>query len=144
MCVVYLSISKHCAFDSKHVLLSCHFICYSKATSALDTITENSIQEALLTLGRNRTVLVIAHRLSTVKHANQIVVMDAGRVVEVGSHEQLLSNPNSVYSHMWDMQSHSTAGVGSSGSVGSNNRDINSPVDVLDNKATNSDLIARK
>jgi ABC-type multidrug transport system fused ATPase/permease subunit len=83
-----------------------------QATSALDTITENSIQEALATLGRNRTVLMIAHRLSTVKHAQQIVVMDAGRVIEVGSHEQLLRDPNSTYSRMWDMQSHSTATVG--------------------------------
>jgi ABC-type dipeptide/oligopeptide/nickel transport system ATPase component len=78
-----------------------------QATSALDTITENSIQEALVTLGRNRTVLVIAHRLSTVKHAQQIVVMDAGRVIEVGSHEELLKDPNSTYSRMWDMQSSS-------------------------------------
>ena len=78
-----------------------------QATSALNTITENSIQEALMTLGHNRTVLVIAHRLSTIKHAHQIVVMDGGRVLEVGSHEQLLSDPNSRYSEMWAMQSSS-------------------------------------
>lgn len=76
-----------------------------QATSALDTITENSIQEALVTLGRNRTVLVIAHRLSTVKHADQIIVMDAGRVIETGSHEQLLRKPGSTYARMWEMQS---------------------------------------
>lgn len=58
-----------------------------------------------MTLGRNRTVLVIAHRLSTVKHADQIIVMDAGRVIEVGSHEQLLRNSGSTYARMWDMQS---------------------------------------
>ena len=50
-------------------------------------------------------MLVIAHRLSTVKHADQIVVMDAGRVAEVGSHAQLLADPNSIYTHMWSMQS---------------------------------------
>jgi len=83
-----------------------------QATSALDTITENSIQEALVALGRNRTVLVIAHRLSTVKHADQIVVMDAGRVAEVGSHAQLLADPNSIYAHMWAMQTSASGGGG--------------------------------
>ena len=82
---------------------------FVQATSALDTITENSIQEALVTLGRNRTVLVIAHRLSTIRHADQIVVMGGGRVLETGSHEQLLRNPDSTYTHMWAMQTSSVA-----------------------------------
>ena len=85
----------------------------------MDTITENSIQEALVALGRNRTVLVIAHRLSTVKHADQIVVMDAGRVAEVGSHAQLLADPNSIYAHMWAMQTSASGGVGAGRSWGS-------------------------
>lgn len=63
-----------------------------------------------MTLGRNRTVLVIAHRLSTIKHADQIVVMDAGRVAEVGSHEMLLSDPSSIYARMWNMQTSSASG----------------------------------
>eukprot|EP01038_Epipyxis_sp_PR26KG_P012400 gene12400-16632_t len=75
-----------------------------EATSALDTITENSIQEALHALGHNRTVLIIAHRLSTIKHANQIIVLDGGRVVEIGTHDQLLNNNNSHYKRMWEMQ----------------------------------------
>ena len=85
-----------------------------------------------MTLGRNRTVLVIAHRLSTIKHADQIVVMDAGRVIEVGSHEQLLANPQSTYAHMWDMQSssiNSKSPVGSSqASFLMNGSGNNSPV----------------
>lgn len=85
-----------------------------------------------MTLGRNRTVLVIAHRLSTIKHADQIVVMDAGRVIEVGSHEQLLANPQSTYAHMWDMQSssiHSRSPVGSNqASFLMNGSGNNSPV----------------
>ena len=76
----------------------------SQATSALDTLTENSIQEALHALGQNRTVIVIAHRLSTIRHAQQIVVMDGGKVLERGSHEELLRIPDGRYRDMWEMQ----------------------------------------
>ena len=75
-----------------------------EATSALDTVTENSVQEALNALGTNRTVLIIAHRLSTIRAANQIIVMDHGRIAEKGTHEQLLENPESHYTKLWDMQ----------------------------------------
>jgi len=61
-----------------------------EATSALDTESERAVQDALERLMRNRTTLVIAHRLSTVHHANRIVVMDAGQVVEIGSHSELM------------------------------------------------------
>ncbi len=61
-----------------------------EATSALDTRTEHAVQEAIDALSANRTTLTIAHRLSTVRGADQIVVLDAGRVVERGTHEELL------------------------------------------------------
>jgi subfamily B ATP-binding cassette protein MsbA len=61
-----------------------------EATSALDTESERAVQDALERLMQNRTTLVIAHRLSTVHHANRIVVMDAGRIVEIGSHAELM------------------------------------------------------
>jgi len=61
-----------------------------EATSALDTESERAVQDALECLMRNRTTLVIAHRLSTVHHANRIVVMDAGKVIEIGSHSGLM------------------------------------------------------
>jgi len=74
-----------------------------EATSALDTVSERLVQEALDDLSRDRTTLVIAHRLSTVQKANQIAVLDQGRVVEVGTHEELLRK-GGYYSRLYSMQ----------------------------------------
>jgi subfamily B ATP-binding cassette protein MsbA len=62
-----------------------------EATSALDAESERAVQEALQVLMRNRTTLLIAHRLSTVRHADRIVVMNAGEIVEIGTHEELIT-----------------------------------------------------
>ncbi|MBD2627086.1 ABC transporter ATP-binding protein [Trichormus variabilis] len=74
-----------------------------EATSALDTVSERLVQSALDELSQNRTTLVIAHRLSTVRKADQIAVLDQGSVVEVGTHEQLLKK-GGYYSRLYSMQ----------------------------------------
>jgi ATP-binding cassette, subfamily B, bacterial MsbA len=74
-----------------------------EATSALDTESERLMQQAIDRLMRQRTVLVIAHRLATVRDADEIVVLDAGRVVQRGTHEQLLST-GGLYRRLYDLQ----------------------------------------
>ena len=76
---------------------------FDEATSALDSKTERAFQEELLSLAKNRTTLIIAHRLSTIVHADQILVMDHGQIVERGTHEELFS-VNGKYTEMWQMQ----------------------------------------
>jgi len=75
-----------------------------EATSALDTESEQMVQEALLNLMQNRTSLVIAHRLSTIQHADMIVVMEGGRIVECGTHPELLQ-AKGTYHKLVEMQS---------------------------------------
>ena len=74
-----------------------------EATSALDSNTEKEIQDALERVSRGRTTLVIAHRLSTVINADEIIVIDAGQVVERGTHAQLLEQ-GGLYAGMWNRQ----------------------------------------
>ena len=74
-----------------------------EATSALDTESERMVQAALATLMNNRTTLVIAHRLSTVQHANRIVVLNEGRVVEIGTHTELIRQ-NGSYKRLYETQ----------------------------------------
>jgi ATP-binding cassette, subfamily B, bacterial MsbA len=78
-----------------------------EATSALDAESERAVQEALQILMKNRTTLVIAHRLSTVEHADRIVVMEAGKIIEIGSHTKLLSD-NGFYAKLYRLGLHST------------------------------------
>lgn len=77
-----------------------------EATSALDTESEKSVQDALNKLMKNRTTLVIAHRLSTIKDADMIAVLDAGKIVETGTHSELMSH-DGVYRRLVEMQTFS-------------------------------------
>ncbi len=80
---------------------------FDEATSALDSKTERAFQEELLGLAKNRTTLIIAHRLSTIIHADQILVMEHGQIVEQGTHIELLAL-NGKYAEMWLMQERAT------------------------------------
>ena len=79
---------------------------FDEATSALDSHTEKSIQAELVEIARNHTTLVIAHRLSTIVDADQILVMDAGRIVERGSFRELMA-ANGRFAEMWRLQQES-------------------------------------
>jgi subfamily B ATP-binding cassette protein MsbA len=75
-----------------------------EATSSLDAESELLVQDALQTLMRNRTSFVIAHRLSTVRRADAIIVLERGRVVEIGRHDELLARAGGVYSKLYSLQ----------------------------------------
>ncbi len=79
-------------------------IILDEATSALDNESEAVVQKALDNLMVNKTVFVIAHRLSTIKNADRIAVINDGRLVELGTHEQLISIPEGQYKHLYEMQ----------------------------------------
>ncbi len=76
---------------------------FDEATSALDAASERIVQEGLALLANHRTTLVIAHRLSTIQHADQILVMRDGQIVERGRHRELISQ-NSLYAELWALQ----------------------------------------
>lgn len=88
---------------ARAVLANPPIMLLDEATSALDTESEKLVQEALNNLMKNRTSIVIAHRLSTIQHADKIVVIDKGEVVESGSHNELM-NKNGLYRRLIDMQ----------------------------------------
>lgn len=88
---------------ARAILAAAPIIILDEATSALDSVTEKFIQESLETLMQNRTTIVIAHRLSTLAKMDRIIVFDKGRIVEEGTHVELLAK-HGYYARMWHMQ----------------------------------------
>jgi ATP-binding cassette, subfamily B, bacterial MsbA len=93
---------------ARAILKNAPILILDEATSSLDAESELLVQDALQTLMRNRTSFVIAHRLSTVRRADQIIVLQKGRIVEVGRHDELLAKPGSVYSKLYSLQAFET------------------------------------
>jgi len=89
---------------ARALLRNAPILVLDEATSALDAESELLVQEALTNLMMNRTSFVIAHRLSTIRRADAIIVLERGRIVEVGRHDELLTRPSGTYAALYEMQ----------------------------------------
>lgn len=76
---------------------------FDEATSAIDTETEAALHQSLIEIGKKHTTIIIAHRLSTVRHANIIHVLNQGTIVESGTHDELIAY-NKMYARLWQLQ----------------------------------------
>ena len=88
---------------ARAVLKDAPILVLDEATSSVDNETEEALQKSLAVISKDRTTIVIAHRLSTIRHSDSIMVLDEGKVVELGSHDELLGN-NSQYARLWNVQ----------------------------------------
>lgn len=88
---------------ARAILKNAPILIMDEATSSLDSVTEKAIQNAMDTLMKNKTVIVVAHRLSTIAHLNRILVFDEGQIVEDGTHDELLEKKGHYY-RLWSMQ----------------------------------------
>ena len=89
---------------ARAILKNSKILILDEATSALDSITEKQIQEALKELMKDKTVIAVAHRLSTLNNMDRIITLDKGKIVEDGTREELLQHENGLFRKMWDMQ----------------------------------------
>jgi ATP-binding cassette subfamily B protein len=90
---------------ARALLKNTAIMCFDEATSALDTVTEQEIQKSIEEVSKHCTTLMIAHRLSTVKNCDLIIVLKHGEIIEQGTHEGLLSEPEGYYRTLWEKQS---------------------------------------
>ena len=88
---------------ARTILKNTSVVILDEATSALDSESEKHVQAALDSLMKGRTTVVIAHRLSTVEHADRIVVLDGGRIAEIGNHAELLAH-GGIYARLYQLQ----------------------------------------
>ncbi|AET03262.2 ABC transporter B family protein [Medicago truncatula] len=102
---------------SRAIVKNPSILLLDEATSALDAESEKSVQEALDHVMIGRTTVIVAHRLSTIKNADMIAVVEGGSVVETGNHEELISNPNSLYSSLVQGQPSPDPSLGQSSSL---------------------------
>lgn len=89
---------------ARAILMNPAILIFDEATSSLDTETEQKIQQAMQSLVKGRTTIAIAHRFSTLKNADRLVVVKNGRIVEEGTHEELFNKENGIYANMAHMQ----------------------------------------
>ena len=86
--------------------------CIDEATAAMDTGTERKIQAALSELIKGKTTIMIAHRLSTLRDADQLVVIEHGKVAECGTQKELLANPDGIYTKLYTLQEEALKNAG--------------------------------
>ena len=97
------NIAAECDYIARAILKDPAILILDEATSALDTISEHMVQEALDNVMQDRTTIIIAHRLSTIKNADKIVVMRAGRIMQCGTHDELLA-VEGIYKELYTTQ----------------------------------------
>ncbi len=90
---------------ARAILKNAPILVLDEATSSLDSHSEKLIQEAIEELMKNKTVIVIAHRLSTIRKMNRILVIDHGKIIEEGTHQELLAKARGKYKRLWELQS---------------------------------------
>ncbi len=89
---------------ARAILKNAPILILDEATSSLDSESEKYIQKSLEALMKDRTVIVVAHRLSTIAHLDRIIVLDKGKIIEDGSHHKLLENTDGMYTRLWGLQ----------------------------------------
>ncbi len=89
---------------ARAILKNASILILDEATSSLDSHSESLIQDALQTLIKGKTTIVIAHRLSTIREMDRIIVIEKGKIIEDGNHEELLKKENGLYKKLWDLQ----------------------------------------
>ena len=89
---------------ARMILSEPEIIIFDEATSQLDSENERLIQDAFWKAAKGKTTIIIAHRLSTALKADRIIVIEEGKIVETGKHEDLIKNEKSLYKYFWDLQ----------------------------------------